>query len=88
MPAQVRANPPRQIIARRSNYRDVKLRVQHKDGHTVNLEVTSVSIVEAAGLDRMVGSDGTQYFLTKDGYYDGWGKGLAEKKETHRKNKS
>jgi hypothetical protein len=87
MPAQVRANPPRQIIAGHSNYRDVKLRVQHKDGHPETLEVTSVSIVEGADLD-WVGSDGTQYFLTKDGYYDGWGKGVAEKKETHRKNKS
>jgi hypothetical protein len=68
--------------------RDVKLRVQHQDGHTETLEVTSVSIVEGAYLDRMVGSDGTQYFFTKDGYYDGWGKGVTEKKETHRKNKS
>jgi len=66
----------------------VKLRVQHKDGHPETLEVTSVSIVEGANLDRMVGSDGTQYFLTKDGYYDSWGTGVAEKKETHRKNKS
>lgn len=55
------------------------------------LEVTAVSIVEGAELDRMVGSDGTQHFFTKDGYYDGWGQGAVERKarkESHRTKKS
>jgi hypothetical protein len=55
----------------------MKLRVQHKDGRIETLAIASpVSILEGVELDRIVGSDGMEHFFTKDGYYDGWGKGV------------
>jgi len=55
---------------------DVKLRVQHRDGRIETLHIAKpVSMLEGSELDRIVCSDGTEHFFTKDGYYDGWGTG-------------
>jgi len=67
----------------------VKLRVQHKDGRVETLDIAqSASILEGAELDRIVSSGGTEHFFTKDGYYDGWGKGIPESEESQRKKES
>jgi hypothetical protein len=70
---------------------DVKLRVQHKDGHIETLDIAKpVSMLEGAELDRIICSDGTEHFFTKGGYYDGWGtaaspvRGDQRKKEPNR----
>jgi hypothetical protein len=65
---------------------DVKLRVQHKDGHIETLDIAKpVSMLEGAELDRIVCSDGTEHFFTKDGYYDGWGAGAPSVRGDQRK---
>jgi len=40
------------------------------------LKPNPVSILEGIELNRIVGLDEMEHFLTKDGYYDGWGTGV------------
>jgi hypothetical protein len=52
----------------------MKLRVQTAKGETQTLEIaTPITAQQGPHMDRIVGADGTEYFFTKDGYYDGWG---------------
>ena len=68
---------------------DVKLRVQHKDGRMETLDIAEpLWIREGAELDRIVAPDGTEHFFTKEGYYDGWGKAMAESEKSSREKKS
>jgi hypothetical protein len=56
---------------------DVKLKVQHKDGRIETIEIAQpASVLKGVEQDRIVGSDGTEHFFTKEGYYDGWGAGV------------
>jgi hypothetical protein len=64
---------------------DVKLRVQYKDGRIETLDISqSISILEGVELDRIVCSDGTEHYFTKDGHYDGWGTGVPRVRGEHK----
>ena len=53
----------------------MKMRVQQRDGKIQTLDIyPPFSILEGADLDRIILSDGTEHFFTKEGYYDGWGR--------------
>jgi len=42
-----------------------------------------VEVIEGEHLNRIKCENGTEYFFTKDGYYDGWGrdmKGIKDEK--------
>jgi hypothetical protein len=65
---------------------DVRLRVQYKDGRIETLDISqAISILEGVELDRMVCSDGTEHYFTKDGHYDGWGTGVPPVRGEHKK---
>lgn len=67
----------------------MKLRVQQEDGKIETIDIAQpVSSREGNHLNRLIGSDGTEYFFTKEGHYDGWGRGVAESKDSQRKSES
>jgi hypothetical protein len=56
----------------------MKMRVQQRNGKIETLDIDPpISILEGVDLDRMVHPDG-EYFFTKEGYYDGWGKSTSQ----------
>jgi hypothetical protein len=62
----------------------MKLRVQHEDGKIETIDIAQpISSLEGNHLNRLIGSDGTEYFFTKEGHYDGWGRGVAEANNPH-----
>ena len=55
------------------------LYVLHETGRREILTlVAPVAVIDGKRLDRLVGADGIEHFFTKDGYYDGWGCGVAD----------
>jgi hypothetical protein len=82
----LQVNPVGPISKRTIITVNVKLRVQYKDGPIETLDISqSISILEGVELDRIVCSDGTEYYFTKDGHYDGWGKGVPPVRGEHKK---
>lgn len=56
----------------------MKMRVQQRNGKIQTLDIAPpIAISEGVDLDRIVQSDG-EYFFTKEGYYDGWGKSASQ----------
>ena len=54
---------------------DVKLRVQTRKGGVEVVEVGEVcGFKQGVHQNAIVCADGSEYFFTQDGYYDGWGK--------------
>jgi hypothetical protein len=67
----------------------MKMRVQQRDGKIQTLEISPpFSILEGVQQDRIILSDGTQHFFTKEGYYDGWGKTASQRQNTQGKQES
>lgn len=56
----------------------MKLRVQHKDKRieTITL-VPPVQVVLGKSMNHFVCGDGTDFYFTSDGFYDGWGRGTS-----------
>lgn len=55
----------------------MNIRVQHEDGRIETLELPGevLRVVPGVRLDRLVADD-LEHFFTKDGFYDGWGRGV------------
>ena len=67
----------------------MKMRVQQRNGKILTLEISPpFSILEGVLQDRIILSDGTQHFFTKEGYYDGWGKTAPQRQNTQGKQES
>jgi hypothetical protein len=67
----------------------MKMRVQQRNGKILTLEISPpFSILEGVQQDRIILSDGTQHFFTKEGYYDGWGKTASQRQNTQGKQES
>ena len=56
----------------------MRLRVQHDDGRIEILTlVPPVEAVPGENMNRLACGDGTDFFFTLEGYYDGWGRNQA-----------
>ena len=57
--------------------------VVHEDGQceTIRL-IPPVEAKEGKHLNRITCANGTEYFFTKDGYYDGWGRPVNDPNDT------
>ena len=55
----------------------MKIRVQQENGNIETIDVCDTAEVQVGNqLDRLV-TQGAEHFFTKDGYYDGWGRGVS-----------
>ena len=61
----------------------MNIKVQAEDGTVKTLMLDGAFTVQTGvHLDRIVTGDGTEYFFTKEGYYDGWGMGVCHEDPT------
>lgn len=55
----------------------MKIRVQNENGSIETIEFDdSAEVQTGKELDRLITS-GVEHFFTKDGFYDGWGRGVS-----------
>lgn len=56
----------------------IHLVVVDESGETKKIHVPlPVEVTEGAVLNKMRCANGTEYFFTKEGYYDGWGRPVS-----------
>ncbi len=54
------------------------LNVVNEDGTSQRIHlILPVEATEGEHLDRITCANGTEYFFTKEGYYDGWGRPMT-----------